>query len=107
MTKNHATPAGIIGEPVQLRDEKLRQLYANNGRVVGSRHIVEVEYNDFDGNGPYTVEHNIYDLERPFPQDCEATARLNNDPHTTHICGMPLDYRGACPVAERHVKEGS
>ena len=100
MTKNHETPVGILGEPVQFRDEFLRRFYRSPGHVVGTRHTVEVEFSDRDG--PHVITVDIHDLERPFPRDCEATAHRDD---ATYICGMPVNYRGECPVADRHVKE--
>lgn len=102
MTKDHDIPAGILGERVRMRDEDLRSRYASVGFILGVRHVVEVQYNDFDGTGPYVVEHDMHDLERLHARDCQATARSKGE---TYLCDMPLDYRGVCPCADRHVKE--
>lgn len=87
---------GILGEVVQDRDPHGRA--RRPGEIVASRHTVTVEYNDYDGTGPYLVDYDVHDLERAFPPDCPATVN-------GQVCDAPLDFRGHCYQADRHDKE--
>lgn len=87
---------GILGEVVQ--DRSPGDPARRPGRIVHSHHVVTVEYDDYDGNGPWQVDYDINELERAFPPDCPAT--MNGQ-----VCGAPLDFRGSCYQADRHDKE--
>lgn len=100
MTKNHDRAHGFLDEQVQEIDPERRR---GPGRIVGSRRIVDVEFNDYDGYGPYVVTMDLHDLERPFPAVCKEQIEYLDGARQS--CEGRRDQWGNCPRERYHVKE--
>lgn len=92
--------SGVYGEMVQLRQESLR--HRHPGRIVSVTKTVVVEYNNYDGHGPYEVEYDACDLERAFAPWCEKLAESDGE---QFVCDGLLNYCGDCPREMYHVAE--
>jgi hypothetical protein len=97
--QRHDPASGVHGEKVQ--DARPEYRARRPGTVIHVRTTVTVEYNDYNGLGPYTVDYDIHDLERAFKPQCEARVLYSDGEGP---CRAYVNFRGDCPRAYLHIK---